>query len=69
MFHAIRKTMLVAEDVMSAPLESVTEKTPSLKAANIMVEHNYDMLPVIDDKLRGEFTYENILEWLSEAKE
>lgn len=69
MFHAIRKTMLVAEDVMSTPLEFVAEKTPSLKAAQIMIEHNYDMLPVIDDTLRGEFTYENILEWLSEARE
>ena len=69
MFYAIRQTMLVAEDVMSTPLTSVTEKMPALEAAKIMIEHNYDMLPVIDDKLRGEFTYENILEWLSEAKE
>jgi CBS domain-containing protein len=69
MFYAIRQTMLVAEDVMSTPLTSVTENTPALEAAKIMIEHNYDMLPVIDDKLRGEFTYENIMEWLSEAKE
>ena len=61
--------MLVAEDVMSTPLISVTEKTPALEAAKIMLENNYDMLPVIDDKLQGEFNYENILKWLSEAKE
>lgn len=68
MFYAIRQTMLVAEDVMSSPLKSVTKNTPALEAAKTMIEHNYDMLPVIDDKLSGEFTYENILEWLSEAR-
>ena len=69
MYYTIRETMLVAEDVMSTPLMSVKENTPALEAAKIMIEHNYDMLPVINDRLRGEFTYENILEWLSEAKE
>lgn len=69
MYRAIREVMLVAEDVMSSPLEFVGVNTPALEAAKKMVEYNYDALPVIDGKLRGEFTYVNILKWLSEAQE
>ncbi len=35
----------------------------------IMLENNYDMLPVIDGELQGEFNVESILKWLSEATE
>jgi CBS domain-containing protein len=59
----------VAEDVMETPLISTERKTKSVDAAKIMVEHNFDMLPVINSELIGQFNYEDILRWLSEAPE
>ena len=38
-------------------------------AARIMVQNNFDMLPVIDDVLVGQINFEDILRWLSEAPE
>jgi CBS domain-containing protein len=69
MLRGVREAMMVAEDVMSTPLVSVTRGTKALDAAKLMLEHNYDMLPVIDSDLLGEFSVENILKWLSEARE
>lgn len=65
----IKDVMMVAEDVMSTPLISVNKNTRAVDAAKTMLEHNYDMLPVIDGKLLGEFNVESILRWLSEAPE
>ena len=59
----------VAEDVMTAPLISVQRKTPALDAAQTMVRNNFDMLPVINEELIGQFNYENVLKWLAEASE
>ncbi len=69
MRRGVREAMMVAEDVMSTPLVSVNRGTKALDAAKLMLEHNYDMLPVIDSELLGEFSVENILKWLSEARE
>jgi CBS domain-containing protein len=69
MLRGVREAMMVAEDVMSTPLVSVNRGTKALDAAKLMLEHNYDMLPVIDSDLLGEFSVENILKWLSEARE
>ena len=60
---------MVAEDVMAVPLISVERKEKAEDAAKIMVEHNFDMLPVINGELTGQFNYEDILRWLSEAPE
>lgn len=65
----VKDVMMVAEDVMSTPLISVNKNTRAVDAAKTMLEHNYDMLPVIDGKLLGEFNVESILRWLSEAPE
>ena len=65
----VREAMMVAEDVMNTPLVSVNRNTKALDAAKLMLENNYDMLPVIDSELLGEFSVENILKWLSEATE
>jgi CBS domain-containing protein len=59
----------VAEDVMTVPLVSVERRTMAEDAAKIMEEHNFDMLPVIESDLVGQFNYEDILQWLSEAPE
>lgn len=69
MLRGVREAMMVAEDFMSTPLVSVSRNTKALDAAKLMLEHNYDMLPVIDSELLGEFSVENILKWLSEARE
>lgn len=69
MLRGVRDVMMVAEDVMSIPLVSVKRDAKSLDAAKLMLEHNYDMLPVINGKLHGEFNVESILRWLSEATE
>ncbi|HTY90403.1 MAG TPA: CBS domain-containing protein [Methanocella sp.] len=69
MLRGVREAMLVAEDVMSTPLVSVNRSTKAMDAARLMLEHNYDMLPVIDSELLGEFSVENVLKWLSEAPE
>jgi len=69
MRRGVREAMMVAEDVMSTPLVSVSRGTKAPDAAKLMLEHNYDMLPVIDSELLGEFSVENILKWLSEARE
>jgi CBS domain-containing protein len=65
----VRDVMMVAEDVMSTPLVSVSRNMKALDAARIMLEHNYDMLPVIEGELVGEFSVDSILRWLSEARE
>jgi CBS domain-containing protein len=65
----IVKLPAVAEDVMTAPLVSVERRTMAEDAAKIMEEHNFDMLPVIESDLVGQFNYEDILRWLSEAPE
>jgi CBS domain-containing protein len=65
----VRDVMMVAEDVMSTPLVSVDRGAKAVDAARTMLEHNYDMLPVIEGELIGEFSVENILKWLSEASE
>jgi CBS domain-containing protein len=69
MLRGFREAMMVAEDVMSTPLVSVNRNTKALDAAKMMLEHNYDMLPVINGDLLGEFNVESILKWLSEARE
>jgi CBS domain-containing protein len=69
MLRGVRDVMMVAEDVMSTPLISVQRETGAREAAKIMLENNYDMLPVIDGELQGEFNVESILKWLSEATE
>jgi CBS domain-containing protein len=69
MRRGVREAMMVAEDVMSVPLVSVNKKAKALDAAKLMLTHNYDMLPVIDEELSGEFGVESILKWLSEARE
>jgi CBS domain-containing protein len=69
MLRGVRDVMMVAEDVMSTPLVSVDRNTKALDAAKIMLEKNFDMLPVINGELQGEFNVESILKWLSEAME
>ncbi len=69
MRRGIREAMMVAEDVMSTPLVYVDKNMKAVDAAKLMMEHNYDMLPVIDGKALGEFNVESILKWLSEAPE
>ncbi len=69
MRRGVRDVMLVAEDVMNTPLLSVNKNATALDAARMMLEHNYDMLPVINEELLGEFNVECILKWLSEALE
>jgi CBS domain-containing protein len=69
MLRGVRDVMMVAEDMMSTPLISVKRDTKALEAAKIMLENNYDMVPVINGKLQGEFNVESILKWLSEAME
>ncbi|HMK47357.1 MAG TPA: CBS domain-containing protein [Methanocella sp.] len=59
----------VAEDVMSSPLVTVQRKNMAIEAARIMEKDNFDMLPVVDETLVGQFNYENILKWLSEGQE
>jgi CBS domain-containing protein len=59
----------VAEDVMATPLITVDRKTKAKDAAKIMVQNNFDMLPVLNGELVGQFNYEDILRWLSEAPE
>ena len=59
----------VAEDVMSTPLVTVQRKAMAIEAARIMEKNNFDMLPVVDEALVGQFNYENILKWLSEGQE
>jgi CBS domain-containing protein len=65
--RGVREAMMVAEDVMSAPLLSVNKNAMAVDAARAMLEHNYDMLPVIDGEMLGVFNIESILRWLSEA--
>ncbi|AFC99439.1 putative signal-transduction protein [Methanocella conradii HZ254] len=67
--RGVREAMMVAEDVMSVPLVSVDKNAMAVEAAKTMLEHNYDMLPVIDGELLGEFSVESIIRWLSEALE
>jgi CBS domain-containing protein len=69
MVRGVREAMMVAEDVMSVPLVSVQKSLKALDAAKLMLEHNYDMLPVINGELLGEFNVESIIKWLSEARE
>jgi|SRR5271157_6223810 len=69
MLRGVRDVMMVAEDVMHSPLISVKKDAKALEAANTMLENNYDMLPVINGELHGEFNVESILKWLSEAME
>ena len=69
MLRGVRDVMMVAEDVMSSPLVTVTRDEKALDAARTMLEKNYDMLPVINGELQGEFNVESILKWLSEAME
>jgi CBS domain-containing protein len=59
----------VAEDVMATPLISVDRRTMAEAAAKTMVKNHFDMLPVIDEELVGQFNFEDILKWLSEAPE
>jgi CBS domain-containing protein len=59
----------VAEDVMATPLISTERKAMAEDAAKIMVQYNFDMLPVLNGELLGQFNYEDILRWLSEAPE
>ncbi len=69
MRRGVREAMMVAEDVMSTPLVYVNKNIKAVDAAKLMMEHNYDMLPVIDGKALGEFNVESIIKWLSEARE
>jgi CBS domain-containing protein len=59
----------VAEDVMATPLIATERKAMAEDAARIMVQNNFDMLPVIDEELVGQFNFEDILKWLTEAPE
>ena len=59
----------VAGDVMAQPLITASRGMKAEDAAKIMFEHNFDMLPVINGELVGQFNYEDILRWLSEAPE
>ncbi|MCD1294433.1 histidine kinase [Methanocella sp. CWC-04] len=68
-YRHFREAMIVAEDVMSTPLASVKREDKAVDAARIMVDNNYDALPVINGELTGQFNYMNILKWLSEAPE
>jgi CBS domain-containing protein len=69
MLRKVVELPAVAEDVMATPLISVDRKTKVEDAAKIMVQNNFDMLPVIDDVLVGQLNFEDILRWLSEAPE
>jgi CBS domain-containing protein len=69
MRRGVREAMMVAEDVMSTPLVYVDKNMKATDAAKLMMEHNYDMLPVIDGNALGEFNVESIIKWLSEAQE
>lgn len=68
-YRAVREAMLVAEDVMASPIVYTSREAMAIDAAKTMEDNNFDMLPVINGKLVGQFTYENILKWLSEAPE
>lgn len=62
----IREVMMVAEDVMASPLVYVKMETPAQEAAVLMVEKNFDMLPVVNGRMTGQFNYECIMKWLTE---
>lgn len=68
-YRAYVELPTVAEDVMVTPLITAQRKTMAEDAAKIMVKENFDMLPVINGDLIGQFNYENILKWLTEAPE
>jgi CBS domain-containing protein len=56
---------LVAEDIMSSPIITIGKETPAIDAAKMMIEHDIDGIPVVDDgKLIGIITKTDILEVL-----
>lgn len=56
-------TILVAE-VMSAPVQTITENATSLEALSIMIENHIRHLPIIDDKGKpvGMLSIRNLLQ-------
>jgi CBS domain-containing protein len=68
-FRKIVELPIIAEDVMASPLVSVRRSAMANEAAQIMERENFDMLPVINGDLLGQFNYENVLKWLAEAPE
>lgn len=64
-FRAIRKTPLVAEDVMSAPLITVRKEDLAVHAAKVLVDKGIDGAPVIDDGLVGIITKTDIVRAIS----
>jgi CBS domain-containing protein len=55
--------IMTPDSVTASPDLSVQD------AAKTMVQSRFDMLPVIDEELVGQFNFEDILKWLSEAPE
>lgn len=60
---------VVAEDLMATPLISTQQKAMAVEAARLMVENNFDMLPVINDTIVGQFNCEDVMKWLTEGEE
>ncbi len=67
-FRDIEKKGLVAEDVMSSPLVTVSKDELVVNAAKMMIERKIEGMPVMDEGLAGIITKTDIIRMLYAAK-
>jgi CBS domain-containing protein len=62
MYRYVKDESIVAEDIMSTPVISVSENSRAVEAAKIMFERRISGLPVVNEKIEGVITARKILQ-------
>lgn len=65
-FRYVKEVSMVAEDIMSCPIVTLSEKSTAVEAARIMVDKRINGIPIVNDAIIGIVNARNIIQAIIE---
>ncbi|MCL7412740.1 MAG: CBS domain-containing protein [ANME-2 cluster archaeon] len=65
-FRSVKEVSMVAEDIMSCPIFTLSEKSTAVEAARIMVDKRINGIPIVNDEIIGIVNARNIIQAIIE---
>jgi CBS domain-containing protein len=67
-FRYVKEVSMVAEDIMSCPIFTLSEKSTAVEAARIMVDERINGVPIVNDEMIGIVNAKNIIRAIIERE-
>ncbi|MCG7848148.1 MAG: CBS domain-containing protein [ANME-2 cluster archaeon] len=61
-FRSVKEVSMVAEDIMSSPIFTLSEKSTGVEAARVMVDERINGIPIVNDEIIGIVNARNIIQ-------